>query len=172
MKVMLKWWNSTSFIQQPKNGEMRTYLTIQFRWWHQIYRRVDVNQRKLQRVIEIFVSYLRAELWFGHRTHEILFFIELMQYSFSVLLWTFLVVAIVAEIQSLYTATELNIEDRFLDKVEEINILLCQANPQRANARKTVCPFLKEVVRSFIVMAQRGHDQLMDNLPTDWWWSN
>lgn len=37
-----------------------------------------------------------------------------------------------------------------------------------ANALKTVCPFLKEVVRSFIVMAQRGRDQLMDNLPTDW----
>lgn len=43
----------------------------------------------------------------------------------------FLIVAIVAEIQSLYTATELNIEDRFLDKVEKINVLLCQANPQR-----------------------------------------
>ena len=75
-----------AFIQQPKNGEMETYLTIQFRWRHQIYREVDVKQRKLERVIEIFMSYLRAELWFGHRTHEILFFIELMQYSFSVLL--------------------------------------------------------------------------------------
>ena len=138
---------------------MGTYLTIQFRWRHQIYRRVDVNQRKLQRVIEIFVSYLRAELWFGHRTHEILFFIELMQFPLFYINPPIYLVS----------PSELNIEDRFLDKVEEINILLCQANPQRANARKTVCPFLKEVVRSFIVMAQRGHDQLMDNLPTDWW---
>ena len=41
-----------------------------------------------------------------------------------------------------------------------------QSKPQWANALKTGCPFLEEVVRRFIVMAQRGHDQLMDNLLT------
>ena len=46
-----------------------------------------------------------------------------MQYSFSVLLWAFLVVAIVAEIQHLYTGTELNLGDRVLGEVEKDNFI-------------------------------------------------
>ena len=33
----------------------------------------------------------------------------------------------------------------------------------------TVCPDLGEVVRSFTVIVQRGHDQLMDILLIGWW---
>ena len=38
-----------------------------------------------------------------------------------------------------------------------------------ANALKTMCPNLEGVVRSFIVVFQRGHDQLVDLLLIGWW---
>ena len=34
---------------------------------------------------------------------------------------------------------------------------------------KTVCPYLERTVESFMVMVQRGSDQLVDILLTDWW---
>ena len=48
--------------------------------------------------------------------------------------------------------------------------MLSQAKgPQQANALKTVCPDLEGVVRTFIVMVQRGRDQLVDVLLIGWW---
>ena len=41
---------------------------------------------------------------------------------------------------------------------------------QQANALKTVCPNLERIMRSFIVMVQRGCDQLVDFLLISWWW--
>ena len=38
-----------------------------------------------------------------------------------------------------------------------------------ARALKTVSPNLEKIVRSFIVMIQRGHDHVMDILLMDWW---
>ena len=35
--------------------------------------------------------------------------------------------------------------------------------------RKTVCPNLERLVRSFIVMVQRGCGQLVDDLLIGWW---
>ena len=54
----------------------------------------------------------------------------------------------------------------------EVGKLYCfarQKGPEQANALKTVCPNLEGVVRSFIVMVQRGRDQLMDTLLIGWW---
>ena len=34
---------------------------------------------------------------------------------------------------------------------------------------KTMCPYLERIVRSVMVMVQRGSDQLVDILLTDWW---
>ena len=45
-----------------------------------------------------------------------------------------------------------------------------QMGPQWAYALKTVCPNLDGVVRSFIVMVQRGHDLLLNILLIGWWW--
>ena len=47
-----------------------------------------------------------------------------------------------------------------------IALLLCQAKgTQSANAIKTMCPNLRKTVRSIIIIiAQRGHDQLVDIL--------
>ena len=42
----------------------------------------------------------------------------------------------------------------------------------RLNALKIVCPNFERVVRSFIVMVQRGCGQLMDILLMGWWWCN
>ena len=44
-----------------------------------------------------------------------------------------------------------------------------QRGTQWANALKTVCPDLERIVRSFIVMVQRGCDQLVDILLIGWW---
>ena len=41
---------------------------------------------------------------------------------------------------------------------------------QRANALKTVCPNLEGVVRSCIILVQRGRDQHVDILLIGWWW--
>ena len=50
--------------------------------------------------------------------------------------------------------------------------LCCQARerePQWANALKTMCPRLGKIVRNFIVIVQRGHDQLLEVLLMGWW---
>ena len=36
-------------------------------------------------------------------------------------------------------------------------------------SKKTVCPNLERIVRVFIVMVQRGHDQLVGILLMGWW---
>ena len=47
--------------------------------------------------------------------------------------------------------------------------LLGKGGQQQANALKTVCPALEGLVRSFIVIVQRGRDQLTDILLMGWW---
>ena len=54
---------------------------------------------------------------------------------------------------------------------EELYWFARQRVPQWANALKAVCPDLECIVRSFIVMVQRGRcDQLVDFLLIGWWW--
>ena len=72
--------------------------------------------------------------------------------------------------RSLYANTILNLGYRVLHEVEKIPLLLYrQRGPQWANALKTVCPNIQSVVRSFIVIVQRGCDQLMNILLIGWW---
>ena len=62
----------------------------------------------------------------------------------------------------LYPDTKLNFREEFWVRYKKILFLFCQA--KQTNALKTVCPDLEVVVRSFIVMVQRGHDQLVNIL--------
>ena len=56
----------------------------------------------------------------------------------------------------------LNSELDLRDKVEKSSNITCQAKgPWWAHVFKTVCPDLEWVVRNFIVMVQRGHDQIV-----------
>jgi len=58
------------------------------------------------------------------------------------------------------------LETEFWDEIEKKQpyCFARQRGPQQVDALKTVCPHLEGVVRSFIVMVQRGHDQLLDIL--------
>ena len=58
-----------------------------------------------------------------------------------------------------------------MDEVEKNSFIALpgKGGLQPANALKTVCPDLEGVVRSIIVMVQRGCDQLMDILLIGWW---
>ena len=59
----------------------------------------------------------------------------------------------------------------FWVKQKRTALLLCQAKgPQPACASKTVCLNMEATVRSFMVMVQRGCDQLADTLLIGWWW--
>ena len=53
--------------------------------------------------------------------------------------------------------------------VEELYCFARQRGPQQANVLKTVCPDLERIVRRFLVMVQRGRDQLVDILLIGWW---
>ena len=50
------------------------------------------------------------------------------------------------------------------NRQEQLYRFARQRGSQWANALKTVCPNLKEVVRCFPFMVQKGHDQLVDIL--------
>lgn len=81
----------------------------------------------------------------------------------------FLIVAIVAEIQSLYCYWREYWRQIFWIKVEKkINVLFLPGKPTE-RLYKTVCPFLKEVVRFYSNGSKRtwsAHGQSL----TDWWW--
>ena len=72
--------------------------------------------------------------------------------------------------QPLYPGIELNLRDRVAGEVEKYSFIALpgKGGPQRANALKPVCPHLEEVVRSFIVIIQRGRDHV-DLLLIGWW---
>ena len=61
--------------------------------------------------------------------------------------------------------------DKVLGEVERIASLLCQAKGDSAmcHALKTMCPNMGKIVRRFIVIIQRGHDQSTDILPMGGW---
>ena len=57
--------------------------------------------------------------------------------------------------------TELNLGDRVLGEVGKNSfVALPDKGPQQAEVRKTVCPALEQVVRSVVILVQRGRDQL------------
>ena len=58
---------------------------------------------------------------------------------------------------------------RVLGEVEKNYCFARQRGSQQANALKTVCPNLEGIVGSFIVMVQRGRDELVDLLLIGWW---
>ena len=71
------------------------------------------------------------------------------------------------EAQLLCTPVPNRISETVLDEVEMNSFIASSGKsggPQHANALRNVCPNLGKIVRSFIVIAQRGCDQLMDVL--------
>lgn len=72
---------------------------------------------------------------------------------------------------SLYSSAKSNLRDKVLGEVERTASLLCQAKGDSAmcHALKTMCPNMGKIVRRFIVIIQRGHDQSMDILPMGGW---
>ena len=52
---------------------------------------------------------------------------------------------------------------------DNFNALLGKREPQWANTPKTMCPNLERIVRSFGIMLQRAHDELVDILLIGWW---
>ena len=69
-------------MEKPEPSSQINFST-QFRQRHQIYRRVEIKGRVLERVRGIFMSYLRQVCGLDPK---------LMQRSFLVLVWNFLVV--------------------------------------------------------------------------------
>ena len=63
-------------VQMMENWEpgMQINFSTQFRQRHQIYRRVEVKVRDLERVGGIFMSYRRTGVWFRLRTDATLLF--------------------------------------------------------------------------------------------------
>ena len=72
---------------------------------------------------------------------------------------------------SLYTSAESNLGDRVLGAVEKDSFLTFPGKGGHGGLlpRKTMCLNLERIVRSFIVMVQRGRDQLVDILLIGWW---
>ena len=62
-------------------------------------------------------------------------------------------------------------ETEFWVKSKMIALLLCQAKGDTVGSHLEIprVPHSERVVRSFIVIAQRGHDELMDILLVGWW---
>ena len=52
---------------------------------------------------------------------------------------------------------------------DNFNALLGKRESQWANTPKTMCPNLERIVRSFGIMLQRAHDELVDILLIGWW---
>ena len=68
--------------------------------------------------------------------------------------------------------TELHLRDRVLGEVEK-NILISLPDKGDHNQIRLskLSPDLETVMRIFITMVQRGHDQLINTLLTGWWQS-
>ena len=69
---------------------------------------------------------------------------------------------------SLYTSAESNLGGRILGKVEKDRFFALSG---KVGDRAGLCPQnpLGKIVRSFIVIVQRGSDQLEDVLLVGWW---
>ena len=72
---------------------------------------------------------------------------------------------------SLFTSAESNLRDRVLGEVEKDNF---NALPGRGGHSglmplKTMYSHFGKIMRSFIVIVQRGHDQLVNFLLMGWW---
>ena len=87
--------------------------------------------------------------------------------------FSFVLTCYLAEIQPLYTGTELNLRDRVLGEVENNSFI---ALPGKGDHSRLMLPKLCVpnwgvwVVRGFIAVVQRrGHDQFMDILLIGWW---
>ena len=72
---------------------------------------------------------------------------------------------------SLYTGAESNLGDRVLGEAEKDSFITLPGKGGHSSLLpgKTMCPNLEKIVRSFIVIVQRGRDQLMDILLMSWW---
>lgn len=73
---------------------------------------------------------------------------------------------------SLYTSPELNLRGRVWSDVEkeELFYFARQRGPELwPMTSKIMCPNLEKIMRSFIVIVQRGSDQLVDILLMGWW---
>ena len=81
-----------------------------------------------------------------------------------------------SQIQPLCPDTELILGGRVLDHIEKIKANLCcfagQRGLQWADVLKTVCPNLEMIMSCFVLVVQRGLDQLVDILLIGWWWTN
>ena len=73
---------------------------------------------------------------------------------------------------SLYTGADSNLGDRVLGEVEKDSFITLPGKGGHSGLlpRKTMRSHLERIVRSFIVMVQRGRDRLMDILLIGWWW--
>ena len=70
---------------------------------------------------------------------------------------------------SLYSGAVWNLRDRVLGEVDRVYYFARQRGPQWANALKTMYSNLRKIVRSSIIIVQRGYDQLVDILLRGWW---
>ena len=72
---------------------------------------------------------------------------------------------------SLYTSAKSNLRDRVLGEVEKDSFITLPGKGGHSGLlpQKIMCPNLERIVRNFIIMVQRGCDQLLDILLTGWW---
>ena len=70
----------------------------------------------------------------------------------------------------LCTGAKLNLRDRILGEVEKNSFIALpgKGGHNGIMPSKLLCPHLEGVVRSFMVMVQRGRDQLVDILLIGW----
>ena len=70
----------------------------------------------------------------------------------------------------MYISTELNLGDRVLALVEKNSACVLAGKGGHSRLMLRLCPDQEGVVRSFMVMVQRGgSDQLVDILLIGWW---
>ena len=72
---------------------------------------------------------------------------------------------------SLHNGAKSNLGDQVFREVEKSSFIALpgKGGPQQPNDLKTVCTNLGKILRSFIVMVQRGCDQLVDFLLMGYW---
>ena len=66
---------------EKQEPSLQINFSIQFGWRHQIYRRVEVKWREVDRVGGIFMRYPVTWVWFGPRTDAALLFSLCMGFS-------------------------------------------------------------------------------------------
>ena len=72
---------------------------------------------------------------------------------------------------SLYISAKSSLGDRVLGEGEKDSFITLPGKGGHSGllTQKTMCPHLERIVRSFIAVVQRGHDQLVDILLKGWW---